>query len=120
MRKRLRKKLGKKISSLSWDEEQVKQFINKHIILGITVFAHDEKFVEQIQLHGDIVRINLKEGIVIKLSNSDEEYTLPPVLSAIQEAPPGEYRFRSTGEIVVNPDFMTTWTIHKPKPEDGS
>lgn len=120
MRKRLRKKLGKRMLSLNWAEEQVQKFLNKHIIIGITVYDHNENFIEQFQLHGDIVRISLKEGIVVKLSNSDESYTLPPDLSSIVEAPIGEYRFRSSGEVVINPDYMTTWTIHKPKPKGDS
>ena len=31
---------------------------------------------------------------------------------------PGEYHFKSTGEIVVNPDFMTSWTITRPSPNE--
>ena len=100
------------------DAEQVQQFLNKHIIIGITIVDHENNLVEQFQLHGDIVRISLEECcIVVKLNNSDDEYTLPPDLSAIEEAPPGEYRLRSTGEVVTNPDFMTSWTVHKAKPE---
>ncbi|WP_368294376.1 hypothetical protein [Dehalobacter sp. TBBPA1] len=98
------------------DQTLVSSFINKHIIVGIAYLDHEENFIEQVQLHGDILRINDSEGIVIQLSNSEKEYKLPPNISAIKEAPPGEYRFRSTGEVVVNPDFMTTWTIKKPNP----
>jgi hypothetical protein len=90
--------------------------INKHIIVGITMKDHDGTFLEQKQMHGDIIRINDKEGIVIKLHNSDTEYSLPPYLDSVQVAPEGEYRFTSTGEIVVNPDLMTSWTITRPTP----
>lgn len=96
------------------DKTKVAQMINKHIIAGITIKDHDGTFLEQKQMHGDIIRINEKEGIVIKLHNSDIEYKLPPYLNSVQVAPEGEYRFKSTGEIVVNPDFMTSWTITRP------
>ena len=74
--------------------------------------------LEQKQMHGDIIRINDKEGIVIKLHNSETEYKLPSDLDSVQEAPEGEYRFRSTGEIVLNPHYMTSWTITKPDPNE--
>ena len=96
------------------DDIKVAQMINKHIIVGITIKNHDGTLLEQKQMHGDIIRINEKEGIVIKLHNSDTEYKLPPHLNSVQVAPEGEYRFKSTGEIVVNPDFMTSWTITRP------
>jgi len=42
--------------------------------------------------------------------NNGEEFTLPTDISTIKIAPPGENHFESTGEVVVNPDFMTSWT----------
>jgi len=99
------------------DSELAKSYIGKHLLIGITYLDHADNFLEQIQLHGNIVRINDTEGIVLHLKSSDEEYKLPPQLNTLQEAPKGEYRLRSTGEIVVDPDLMTTWTINKPKPE---
>ncbi len=39
-------------------------------------------------------------------------------LDSVQVAPEGEYRFRSTGEIVVKLDFITSWTITKPSPNE--
>jgi hypothetical protein len=29
-------------------------------------------------------------------------------------AEPGSYRVRQTGEVVENPDFIATWTVHQP------
>ena len=100
------------------DQEIISNLLNKHIIVGITYLDHKGILVEQVQLHGNITRINESEGIVIQVRNSGKEYTLPPDITAIKKAPPGEYQFRSTGEVVVNPDFMTSWTINKPNPEE--
>lgn len=98
-------------------ENQIKNYLKKHVIIGITYLDHNENLIEQKQLHGDIVRINENEGIVVRINGSDEEFKLPPDLSTLKKAPPGEYKFKSTGEVVINPDFMTTWTVKKPKPE---
>lgn len=95
------------------DEKRVKSLLNKHIIIGLTYLDENEEIIERIQLHGIIIQVNKNEGVLVKLNNSDEEYNLPPDLSAIHEAPPGEYHFKTTGEVIINPDLMTTWTIHK-------
>ncbi len=98
------------------NQKKINDFLNKHIIVGITYLDHNGDLIEEIQLHGDIVKINESEGIVIQMNNSNTIYSLPPDLSSIKKAPIGEYQFRTTGEIVVNPDFMTSWTIEKPDP----
>jgi hypothetical protein len=35
-------------------------------------------------------------------------------LEAFEAAPPGEYRLRSSGEVVVNPDYITSWVVEAP------
>jgi hypothetical protein len=100
------------------DQELAASYIGKHLLVGITYLDHEDNFIEQKQFHGNIVRINEPEGIVIRLHDSDQEYKLPPDLNALQEAPKGEYRLRATGEIVVDPDLLTTWTLNKPKREE--
>lgn len=99
------------------DQELAASFIGKYILVGMTYLDHDENLVGQKQFHGHIVRINEREGIVVKLGDSGDEYKLPPDLDSLQPAPEGEYRLRSTGEVIVDPDLLTTWTINKPKPE---
>lgn len=91
---------------------EVNQLIGKTIIIGITRVDANDELIEQIQMHGVISEITAK-NISIRLSTG-KDYNLPPDCSSIKKAPPGEYRFRSTGETVVNPDYMTTWTIHAP------
>ncbi len=99
------------------DKDLAEAYIGKQLLIGITYLAHDDTFLEQKQFHGRIVRINESEGIVIELADSDKEFKLPPMLDSLREAPEGEYRLRETGEVVVNPDLLTTWTLHKPPSE---
>lgn len=101
------------------DKLKEAQMLNKHIIVGITIIDHDGTLLGQKQMHGNIIRINENEGIVIKLCNSETEYKLPPDLDSVLVAPAGEYHFKSTGEIVINPDLMTSWTITRPAPNEG-
>jgi|SRR5438445_80496 len=100
------------------DQKLAASYIGKHLLVGITVLDHDESLIEQKQIHGNIVRVNEHEGIVLRIHNSNDEYKLPPDLNSLQEAPKGEFRLHSTGEIVVDPDLLTTWTLTKPKAEE--
>jgi len=57
------------------------------------------------------------KGIEIALegSRAGETYRLPPDMRAFFPATKGEYRLRSTGEVVVDPDFFTTtWSVQRP------
>src|SRR2546423_9518011 len=99
------------------DQELAASYIGKHLLVGMTYLDHNEQLLEQKQFHGDIVRINEHEGIVILLRDSGEEYKLPPDIDSLKPAPAGEYRLRATGEVVVNPDLVTTWTLTKPNPK---
>jgi hypothetical protein len=50
----------------------------------------------------------------MRLHGSEEEFTLPPILEAFEPAEPGEYRLRSTGEVVVDPDVLAKFRISAP------
>jgi len=90
--------------------------VGKVILVGLTYYTHDKQLIEQKQYHGTVIRADEK-GIAIQKSNG-EEVLLPPDLRSTRVAPPGEYRERSTGEIVENPDFLTTWNVVKDPPEE--
>jgi hypothetical protein len=92
------------------------KFLGKHLLVGITVLDHEGKLVEQYQVHGIIDRIE-EEGITIKQA-SGEEFGLPPDLSNVEVAAPGTYKLRSTGEELVDPDFVSSWTVYEPDPSE--
>ena len=52
--------------------------------------------------------INALGGIQLELADGSV-YWLPPDTQSTYPAPPGSYRLRSTGEIVENPDYLSTW-----------
>jgi hypothetical protein len=93
------------------------ELIGKTIIIGLREYRvredGDSEFIRQSQVHGEIMRVDISEGVVIKLADGSD-YKLPPDISMLQSAPPGEYKERSTGEVIVNPDLMTMYTTTKP------
>ena len=90
-----------------------KNLIGKTILVGLTYEDKNGVEIEKTQFHGTIVRAEINKGIVIKKANN-EEFFLPPCLSAVKQAWPSEYRLHSTSEVVINPDLLTTWTVTKP------
>lgn len=85
--------------------------IGKTILIGFTYYTSTNEFIEQKQCWGRVIESN-ENRILVKL-NDGEIFELPPDLSSTQVAAPGEYRLHSTGEIVVNPDYLTTWNINR-------
>ncbi|AGU53742.1 hypothetical protein VAPA_2c11880 [Variovorax paradoxus B4] len=64
---------------------------------------------------GSPLRTNQRTGILLSLDGqrTGEQFKLPPDTRSFQEVGPGEYRLRSTGEVVVNPDFTVTFSIRE-------
>jgi hypothetical protein len=91
-------------------------YAGKRLLVGITYKDHKGELIRQEQFHGLILEAG-EGGIVIERNDTGEQISLPPEL---KEAPPGNYRLRSTGEVVVDPDYLATWLIEEPAPEaDG-
>jgi hypothetical protein len=79
--------------------------------------------IEQSQFVGTIAEVDPVRGIELVLDDRSS-YWLPPDARAFQEASPGEYTLRSTGQTVVDPDYICTWTVTRPDagyspPPDG-
>jgi hypothetical protein len=88
------------------------EYIGKRILVGLTYLDSKGQLMRQLQYHGFISRITA-EGIFVRLPNGEDHCSLPPDTACLKKAPPGEYRLRSTGEIITNPDYLAQWTITK-------
>ena len=98
----------------NWNEGQAARLVGATILIGITRMLPHGPVQEQ--MFGVVRSADSKVGFEIALggSRSGETYWLPPDLRNFHAAASGDYRLRSTGEIVTNPDFTCTWTIHPP------
>jgi hypothetical protein len=94
------------------------QVDGKRILVGITR-EHASGEVSQEQFVG-VARIKDANElclIVIECAGGEaREY--PFDNRALTKAAPGEYRLRSTGEIVNNPDYLMTWAVNEGKPKE--
>jgi hypothetical protein len=97
----------------------ISELLGKTVLVGITRVNHENELVSQHQYYGRVE--SLDDGLVhIRVAGTDEDFTLPPDASAFANARPGSYRLRATGEVVVNPDFTSSWTVRSPEPGEGS
>ena len=90
-------------------ELSLSDLLGKTILVGITYYTKDNEFIEQKQYWGTVIEAD-EEQILFRQKNG-ELFSLPPDLRSIKPAPKGEYKLRSTGEIVVDPDFTSVWEL---------
>jgi hypothetical protein len=97
----------------AFDADLAALLLGAHVLIGITFLRADGEVEGQEQHHGHVVTCD-ETIVAIEPWGGGELITLPPDLRPFQPAPPGEYRLRSTGEVVVDPDFTASWTVHRP------
>ena len=105
-----------------WDKTLAMQLPGKIVLVGLAYFeAGAEEPFEQQQLFGRVVHADEHSGILLSLQGlrDGEQYNLPPDTRSFREAPPGEYRLRSTGEVVVDPNFTVTFSIRRQANTNG-
>lgn len=74
------------------------------------------------QIWGEIVGFDPQNGFLIQLAGSrrGETYRLPPDPRGLRVARRGEYRLKSTGEVLLDPDFTSTWISTPPEDQAGT
>lgn len=99
-----------------WDDDTAEALRGAYVLVGISTEDANGKLLSQVQMHGRVSELGVDRGVIVTLEGvrAGETYVLPPDLRAWRPAPPGEYRLRSTGEVVVDPDYTASWTITKP------
>ena len=97
----------------SWDDQRARSFVGKYVVVGLTYEKPDGSAERQEQVHGKISAADAHKGFCVILEGvkKGQVYRLPPDLRPFKDAAPGEYRLRSTGEVVVDPDLLATWIV---------
>ena len=95
-----------------FDSDRAAFLVGKSVLVGLTYIDANGDVDEVVQFFGQITSFD--EEMVTIARDSGEDFTLPPAIEAFEEAEPGEYSLRSTGEVIVDPDLISTWTIRAP------
>jgi hypothetical protein len=85
-----------------------RQLVGKRVLIGLTFVGRGEP--DRLEQMNRVVEDVTEDGFAIQLSN-DETYWLPPDLRPWKAAPPGQYRLRSIGEVVDDPDYIANWHV---------
>jgi hypothetical protein len=94
-----------------WWGAKAHSLLGQRLLLGVTVGDEGGDVVAQAQFHGRLVEADAHQGFALELADGGLAW-LPPDLRAFEPAVPGEYRLRSTGEVVVDPDLLANWTVN--------
>lgn len=82
---------------------------DRRVLVGITFLDRDGSPIEIFQTHGRVIS-ETGEGIVL-IQKDGRRFLLPPGSQWLKAAQPGEYMLRSTGEVVVDPDYVLSVTL---------
>jgi hypothetical protein len=83
------------------------ELVGKRLLVGITYVDCDGELVRQEEFHGPIVQAD-QCAVILERTDAGQHVSLPP---GCESAMRGKYRLRSTGEIVMDPDFVVQWTF---------
>ena len=97
-----------------WDDDFAATLVGKLVLVGLTYAAKDDTVLRREQFSGLVVSADRSRGILLELegARAGETYALPPQTSVLMAARRGEYRLSATGEVVVDPDYLVTWTVN--------
>ena len=78
--------------------------------MGLTYVDERGEYLSSTQFCGRV--LDVRDGVVV-VANAEarEPVVLPAEAAAYSRAASGRYTLRGTGEVVVDPDFITTWTV---------
>jgi len=98
--------------------EQLQGLVGRRLLVGITIRDHAGTIVERRQFHGTVLEVG--GGVVVlrhqNRTGGGTEVLLPSDPAAYEPARPGHYRLPS-GEVVIDPDFLSTWDV-MPGPDE--
>ena len=81
------------------------------MLIGVTR-EHSSGEISQEQFAGIAhVSDQVSYCLVSVMCDDGEVREYPFDVRTLEKAPPGEYRLRSTGQIVMNPDYLMTWIV---------
>ena len=92
--------------------DRLEDMLGKRLLVGIRYVDNRGEVVSQVGFCGQVVAVD--PLVSIERGSPEKPFTLPPETDAYDVAGPGEHRLHASSEVVIDPDFLTTWTVHAP------
>lgn len=100
-----------------WDEGKAASLRGSLVLIGITYLDGTGREKMRLQAHGVVTEVDRHLGIAVECHGEvwrGQIARFPPDTDAWFEAAPGRYELYSTGEVVTDPAYKTTWTCQDP------
>jgi hypothetical protein len=98
-----------------FDDALANDLVGKSLLVGITHTDSEGNLLRRSQVFGLVTIANRAKGICIRDKQASEEKWFPPDTRGIKPPPAGKYRNRATGEVVIDPEYLGSWTTAAPK-----
>jgi hypothetical protein len=82
----------------------------KVFLVGLTFIDQEGEIIEVYQTHGIVTKLTI-DGFFKIRREDDSIFTILYNKDTIKAAKEGEYREKTTGETIKNPDFIMSWEI---------
>ncbi|WP_285596070.1 hypothetical protein [Kineosporia sp. NBRC 101731] len=90
--------------------EQLSVMVGHRLLVGITFLDESGNVTNARQFCGRVLEV--ADGVVtVEHPGEPEPAVLPADIGAYRKASTGRYTLRDTGEIIVDPDFISTWQV---------
>ncbi|MBB5713217.1 hypothetical protein [Sphingomonas aerophila] len=96
-----------------WDGEFAEDLVGCTLLVGLTYVDHDNQLLRRQQVFGTVVSVDRQAGILVRQETGDD-FTVAPVLDAIEPAQPGIYQLADEDAAVEDPDFTALLTVRAP------
>jgi hypothetical protein len=98
-----------------WDELLAETLRGARVVGTLTYANAADEVERQTDFYGRIASVE-RTGIVIALegSRTGETINLPPALDWFAPARPGKYRLPTTGELVIDPEYVVGVQVTRP------
>lgn len=88
--------------------QRLSHLVGRRLLVGITIQDAERQVVSRDQFCGQVTEV--ADGVVV-VDRDGESVVLPADEAAYEMAAPGTYRLAGTGEEIIDPDYVTTWTL---------
>ena len=90
-------------------ESEATDLVGKSILIGITYVDPEGEELYRAQMHGVVASASTSNvEVMLRGERHGQNFSLPPDPRFYSVAKPGEYRLRSTGEVINNPQVLCT------------